>query len=209
MTWRFTARRAGCFTLATVLAFGTVCAITQFLRPDLDWVRVPLSFYLIGPHAGWVRGVYVLLGCGLAALGLGWHRALAPSSRSLAPVLLFIVAGIALVVTAFAATNTWAHPATLHGFIHGVAAQTSFLCAGVAMLVLGWRLRLDPRWRALHRPAFAWAVACFAALWVQGLWRSAPRGLTQKALILAMLAWLASMAWALCRKGHEERSANY
>jgi len=204
MSRRQPSRAAGGFTLLAVLAFAVVCTAVQLLRTDLDWVRVPLSFYLIGAYAGWVRAVYVVLGLGLAAFGLGWHRALAPGARSFAPALLFVVAGIALGVTAFASTNTWAHPATLHGFVHGVAAQATFLCVTVGMLLLGWRLRRDPRWRALHRPAFAWAVACFAALWLQGLWRSAPRGLTQKALILALLAWLAGLAWNLYKKKHEE-----
>lgn len=203
MTQRQPTRAAGGFMLLAVIAFTLVCTAVQFLRTDLDWVRVPLSFYLIGPHAAWVRGVYVLLGSGLAAFGLGWYRALAPGARSFAPALLFVVAGVALGVTAFATTNTWAHPATLHGFVHGVAAQTTFLCVTVGMLLLGWRLRRDPRWRALHRPAFAWAAACFAALWLQELWRDAPRGLTQKVLILALLAWLAGMAWFLYKNKHE------
>lgn len=193
--------------LGTVLVFTAVCATAQFLRGDLDWVRVPLSFYLIGPGMAAVRGAYVLLGLGLAAFGLAWHRALAAPARSAAPALLFVVAGLGLGVTAFAATNTWAHPATLHGWVHDVAAQTTFLCVTVGMLLLGWRLRLDPRWRALHGPAFGAAVVLFAAMWLQALWRSLPRGLSQKLLILALLAWLAAMAWALWRKWPEESSS--
>lgn len=204
MTQRQSTRAAGGITLLAVLAFTLVCTAVQVLRTDLDWIRVPLSFYLIGPHAAWVRGAYLLLGLGLAVFGLGWYRALAPRARSFVPALLFVVAGVALGVTAFATTNTWAQPATLHGFVHGVAAQTTFLCVTVGMLMLGWRLRRDPTWRALHLPAFAGAAACFAALWLQGLWRHAPRGLTQKALILALLAWLAGMAWVLYKNKHEE-----
>lgn len=204
---RVQSRPMGAFVLLVVAAFVLVCGAVQFLRADLDWVRVPLSFYLIGPYAFAVRGVYVLLSLGLVVLGLGWHRALAPPARSGAPVLLFSVSGIALTVTAFAVTNTWAHPATLHGFVHGVAAQTTFLCVTVAMLLLGWRLRRDPRWRAWHRPMFGWAAAMFAAMWLQAFWRSAPRGLSQKLLILSLLAWLAVMGWGLCRKKPEEHSS--
>lgn len=204
MAMHLSPRAAGGFTLLTVVAFAGVCTAAQFLRADLDWMRVPLSFYLIGPHAAWVRGVYVLLGAGLASLGLGWHRALSRAARSAAPTMLFVASGIALVVTAFAVTNTRAHPATLHGLVHGVAAQATFLCVTVGMLLLGWRLRRDPRWRVLHGPVFGWAVACFAALWLQGWWRDAPRGLTQKALILALLAWLAFMAWVLYARKHEK-----
>jgi len=204
MSTRIQSRRTAAFVLLAVAAFAGVCTAVQFLRPDLDWARVPLSFYLIGPYMAPVRAVYVLLGLALGALGLAWHRALVPPARSAAPALLFVLAGMALIVTAFAATNTWAHPATLHGFVHGVAAQTAFLCVTVAMLLLGWRLRQDRHWRALHGPAFGGAVVLFAGMWVQALWRSAPRGASQKRLILALLAWLAGMAWALWRKNPEE-----
>ncbi len=197
-------RRLGGLALVAVLAFSGICTAVQFLRGDLDGVRVPLSFYLIGPHAAMVRGAYVVLAMGLVALGAGWHRALAPAARSATSWLLFTIAAASLVVTAFATTNTWAHPATLHGFIHGVAAQTAFLTVTVAMLLTSWRLRLDPRWRGLHRLAWGWAIACFVAMWVQALWHAGPRGLEQKLLILALLAWLAVMAWQLYHNGPEE-----
>lgn len=193
-------RATGGFALLAVTAFAATCIAAQFLRTDLDWVRVPLSFYLIGPYALLVRAAYVLLGLALALFGAGWYRALAPAARSAAPALLFVAAGIALGVTALATTNTWAHPATLHGFVHGVAAQATFLCVTLAMLLLAWWLRRDPRWQRLHGAMFGWAAACFAALWVQGLWRDLPRGLSQKILILVLLAWLGRMAWVLYKK---------
>lgn len=168
-----------------------VCASAQVLRTDLNWLRAPLSFYLIGPHAMWVRGAYFALATALVALGVGYYyRALSRGARSAAPLLLFACAGVALVVTALAETSTPSSPPNLEGFIHGVAAQTAFLCTTTAMLLQSWRLREDPQWRSRFAPAFALAAFCFIALWVQVLWRDAPRGLTQKLLILAILYWL-------------------
>ncbi|KGI78417.1 hypothetical protein LF63_0107100 [Oleiagrimonas soli] len=187
-----------------VAVFALVCGAAQWLRGDLDWVRVPLSFYLIGPGAVWVRAAYVLLALALAMLGWGWYRALAPAARRATPAALFVLAGVALCVTAFATTNTYAHPATLHGLVHGIAAQTTFLCVTVAMLLLAGRLFHDARWRRHAGVASTWAVVCFVGLWVQALWRSAPRGLSQKLLIVLILGWLAWMAWLLWRKADEE-----
>ena len=101
--------------------------------------------------------------------------------------------------TALAPTDTWNHPPTLHGYVHGVAAQSAFLCTATAMLLQAWRLRGDTRWRCWFRPAFAYAALCFVLLWVQAFWRTLPRGLSQKALIVLMLGWLIAAAWRLLR----------
>ena len=194
-------QRMGAVTLAAVVVFAATCTAAQCLRADLDWMQVPLSFYLIDDYGALVRAAYFVLAVGLAALGAGWYCAMSPGARSAAPLLLFAVAAVALCVTAVAHTNTAAQPSTWHGFVHGVAAQTTFLCTTVAMLLQGWRLRGDVRWRHRFVPAFAGAAACFAGLWVQALWRDVPRGLTQKLLIVMILAWLACAAWWLWRGG--------
>jgi hypothetical protein len=183
-----------------------ICGFVQVLRADLDWLRAPLSFYLIGPHALWVRCAYFALAAALFALGVGYYRALSVKARSAAPLLLFFCGGIALTVTALAETNTHLSPPTLMGFIHGVAAQAAFLCTTAAMLLQSWRLRDDALWRFRFAPAFALAIFCFLALWVQTLWRDVPRGLTQKLLILAILSWLGLAAYWLRRAPLSERA---
>src|SRR5699024_7522169 len=100
-------------------------------RRDLDWIDVPLSFYLIGPGGMWLRAAYFVMAASLAMLGIGLYRALAVPARSTAPLLLFIVSALALCIVAVEETNTWAHPDTFHGFVHGVAAQATFLCVTV------------------------------------------------------------------------------
>jgi hypothetical protein len=209
MTFGTSSARSRQFGLAGgtgVCAFLLVCASAQMLRTDLDWLRAPLSFYLIGPHALWVRGAYFALATALLALGVGYYRALSPRARSAAPLLLFACGSLGLVVTALAETNTYLSPPTLEGFIHGVAAQTAFLCTTTAMLLQSWRLREDPLWRPRFVAAFALAAFCFIALWVQTLWRDVPRGLTQKLLILAILYWL-GLAASWLRKSPAPRAA--
>lgn len=190
-------QRAAAVALACMLVFLATGVAAQCLRTDLDWVRVPNSFYLIGPWGGMVRAGYYAMALALMLLGASAYSALAPAARSAAPLLLFAAGGATLALTAIETTDTWNHPPTLHGYVHGMAAQTAFLCTSTAMLLQSWRLRGDVRWRRWFRPAFAYAALCFALLWVQAFWRALPRGLSQKALILLMLGWLIGAAWLL------------
>lgn len=194
-----TPRLTAAGALAGMTVFLATGIAAQCLRPDLDWVRVPNSFYLIGPWGGMVRTGYCAMALALILLGTGTYRALTPAARSAVPLLLFVAGGAALALAALAATDTWNHPPTLHGFVHGVAAQAAFLCTVTAMLLQAWRLRHDAHWRRWFRAAFAYAALCFALLWVQAFWRALPRGLSQKLLILLILGWLIAAAWRLLR----------
>jgi hypothetical protein len=187
-------RRMGSLVLCAVVLFVLVCTAAQLLRDDLDWLRAPLSFYLAGAYSAWVKAAYFALGSGLALLGLGYYQALAPTARSGAPLLLFVIAGLALGVTAGADSATTPGKMSLETWLHGLAARTAFLCLTVAMLLQAARLRRDPAWRHRFAVAFALAMACFVAMWVHALWRDAPRGLTQKIVIVLILAWLALAA---------------
>ncbi len=187
----------GEIALAGICAFAAVATAAQWLRADLDWQHAPLSFYLVGPHAGWLQGAYFTLALALVLLGLGWYRALRPAARSAAPLLLFVAAATGLAVTAVAETGRAGASPSLEALVHGLAAQTAFLCVTVAMLLQAWRLRGDPVWRHHFAGAFALALLAFIGLWVHALWREAPRGLTQKLEILLILSWLALSAAAL------------
>jgi len=192
-------RRMGTAALAGVLVFVLVCSAVQFLRADLDWMRTPLSFYLIDAYGGWVRVAYGLLSVTLGLIGVGYYRVLTPQARSGVARALFVLAGLALAVTASAETQRPRQALTTAGTVHAIAAPLAFLFVTMGMLLQSWCLRGDAQWRARFAPAFILAVACFAALWGHALWRSAPRGLTQKAVILLILAWLALAAFWLRR----------
>lgn len=193
-------RRCGLVALAGTLAFALAAVATQGLRPDLDWLDAPLSFYLVGPWGPLLQASYVAMAVALAALGGGYYRVLPPGARSAAPCLLFVAAGVALAITALAHSNLPGRTPTLEGFVHGTAAQASFLCVTVAMLLQSWRLRRATGWRARFRGAFTLAVACFAAMWVDALWHGMPRGLEQKLVIALIVLWLLHAAWWLRRR---------
>jgi hypothetical protein len=191
--------RLGTLALIGMAAFLFACVAAQFLRTDLDWMRVPNSFYLIGPYGWMVRAGYFAMSFALILFAAAGYLALRHAARSAAPLLLFVVGAMALSVTAIERTAVDGQPLRLENYVHGVAAQTAFLCTVTAMLLQAWRLRGDARWRRWFRPGFLYAMACFVLLWVQALWRDLPRGLSQKLLIVLILSGLMIAAYRLRR----------
>jgi hypothetical protein len=193
-------RASGLVALAGVAVFALACGAVQWLRGDYDWVRIPLSFYVLGPYGHVVVASYFALAAGLVALGAGGYRALARDARSAAPLLLFVTGAVALCVTAIESTDVPGRAPTLHGLVHVLAAGATFLCVTVAMLLQSWRLRLDPCWRNRFRMAFPLATVTFLALWTYALVKAIPRGLGEKVVIALILLWLWRAAWWLaCR----------
>jgi hypothetical protein len=190
------AARLGTIAFGGVLAFALVCFAVQFARSDLDWAKAPLSFYLVGAYGPLVKAVYVALGAALVALGFGFRAARVPERARIAPAL-FALGGIALVVTAFAESATRSGATSLEARIHGLAAMTAFLSVTLAMLWQSLRLRGDADWRARFPTALPLAVLAFLALLAHVLLRVGPRGVSQKTVIVLILAWLAIGAWRL------------
>lgn len=192
-------RWAGRIALAGVALFALACVAWQFLRPDLDWVAAPMSFYLLGPNGWGLQMAYVALALAMLALAVGYYLHLPRDARSAAPGLLFAVGAMALMVTALARSNVPHAAPTLEGWVHGTAANTAFLTVTTAMLLQSWWMR------GLRGPTRRWKVAlglasvCFAALWLHVLWRDLPRGAGQKALIALIVVWLGLAAHWLRR----------
>lgn len=195
-----TARGMGTLAFVCVLLFTAVGALLQGLRMDLDWVRAPLSFYLVGPYGLWLQAAYVALAVALATLGAGFYGAATPTWRSVVSLLLFVIGALALAVTALAETDKGGGAElTTAAMVHAISAPLAFLGTTLGMLVQSWSFRADPRWRRHFALAFGLAVFCFAALWIHALWRELPRGLSQKAVIVGILLWLGLAATWLRR----------
>lgn len=193
-------RGIGTVAFLCVLAFAAVATALQGVRVDLDWVRAPLSFYLVGPHAWWLQAAYIALAIALAMLGAGYYGASPGTSRRTLPMVLFVVGALALGVTALAETDLGGgRVRTTAAYVHAIAAPIAFLGTTLGMLAQSWRFRADPRWQRHFAVAFGLAMFCFVALWVHALWRELPRGLSQKVVIVAILVWLALAAHWLRR----------
>ncbi|MBO9874669.1 MULTISPECIES: DUF998 domain-containing protein [Xanthomonas] len=192
-------RLAGAVALLLALLFLGVALALQVLRADLQWQQATLSQYLHGPGGLVLRTVYVLLAAAVMALAAGLYAQSPPRARSGAPVLLFGGAALGLCGVAIGDSYLPQRAPLLAPLVHGLSAQTAFLCATSAMLLQSAWLRGQAAWKGRAGPLLLLAVLAFAALWVHVLWRAPPRGLTQKLAIVLILAWLLPVAYRLWR----------
>ena len=192
------ASRTAAAALGLVLLFCASVLAAHALRPEYDGWRAPLSFYLSGPHSAWLRAGYYGLALGAVLLAFDLRRTLAPAARhTLVPVLL-AGGGFALAVTATFPGPSPGHSVSDAGaVIHGLSAIASFLLVGVAMLLQSSPLHRDPYWRPVAMPLLVLAALGFGGLWLHALWKTLPRGGSQKAVITLYMLWLGTVAWRL------------
>lgn len=180
--------------LLALCAFVLTALWTQWARDDLDWVQATLSLYLHGPWGLALRTAYCVLAVAIMLLAWSLHAGLQSPRRSAAAPLLFVVAGLGLMGVAIGDSWLPERAPLLAPLVHGLAANTAFLCVSVAMLLQSWYLRADPRWMRWAGLAWGWAWLCFVLLWLHVLWRGPPRGAGQKLVIAAVVLWLAAVA---------------
>lgn len=205
---RWPAQHHGRVAMVTLLALALFVATalwTQWARDDLDWVQATLSLYLHGPWGLALRTAYCVLALAIMLLAVSLHANSCSPRRSAAAPLLFWVAALGLMGVAIGDSWLPERAPLLAPLVHGVSANTAFLCVSVAMLLQSWYLRADPRWRGWAGPAWWWAWGCFVLLWLHVLWRGPPRGAGQKLVIVVVLVWLVSVAWQLWRQARRER----
>ena len=200
---KLSVHRLGHIAFVGVMAFVLVCGLAQFFRTDLDWIRAPLSFYLVGPGGWVVKIAYLALSAALFAIGLGFRRTPAAAHRIALPSILFWVSAMSLAVTAFSDTATHRGEVSLHSRIHAIAAGVTFICVTTAMLLQSLRLRMDASRRESVRSMLLHAAAAFLALWLYAMTHLLSKGLMQKIVICLILAWLGRAAISL---GREQRA---
>lgn len=184
-----------------VAAFALMAGVLQWTRTDLDPIAMPLSAYLRGAGGAWLRGAYYLMASALAVLAWASFRATHTTLRSGLASALFVVAALALPIVAVTVLYEHTPQEDLARLIHGEAAQTTFLCLVMGMLLLSSRWRRDGRMQSGGTTGVVLAWIAFAQMWVLALWKGLPPGLTQKTLIVLILLWLAWAARQLWRAG--------
>jgi Protein of unknown function (DUF998) len=112
---------------------------------DVPWP----SGLALGP-LGWLQVLnFIQFGLALMVFAVGLHHGVAARVRGsvIGPVLL-VVAGVALVLSAFKTDPSLSGgPQSWHGLIHGLAFLLLVLSLLLSFLLLLWRLRRDPLWR--------------------------------------------------------------
>lgn len=182
-----------------VVAFALTAAVLQWTRADLDPIAMPLSAYLRGASGAWLRGAYYLMASALAVLAWASFRTAHAALRSGLASILFVVAALALPIVAVTVLYEHTPQEDLARLIHGEAAQTTFLCLVTGMLLLSSRWWSDRRMQSGRVIGVMLAWLAFVQMWVLALWKGLPPGLTQKALIVLILLWLAWAARQLWR----------
>ncbi|WP_314405003.1 DUF998 domain-containing protein [Stenotrophomonas rhizophila] len=191
--------------VAAVSVFSATALWLQWARRDLDWVQATLSLYLHGPGGLALRSAYCVLAVAIMLLAWSLYAGSRSPRRSSAAPLLFCVAGLGLMGVAIGDSWLPALAPLVAPLVHGLAANTAFLCVSAAMLLQSWYLRADPQWSRWAAPAWWWAWGCFVLLWLHVLWRGPPRGAGQKLVIAAVVVWLLGVA--LCQWRHARRRA--
>lgn len=200
---RDAARRQGqvaLLAIAGLVVFSATAVWTQWARPELNWVQATLSLYLHGPGGLALRGAYCALALAILLLAGLLHAGSSSPRRSAAAPLLFGVAGLGLLCVAIGDSWLPQWAPLLAPLVHGLAANTAFLCVSVAMLLQSWYLRADPDWTRWAGAAWWWAWLCFVLLWLHVLWRGPPRGAGQKLVIAVLVVWLLGVAVQLWRQ---------
>jgi hypothetical protein len=185
--------------IIAIANFALTAGILQWMRSDLDPVAMPLSAYLVGHGSPWLRTAYYVMAASLAALAWASYRVTEVSQRSRLVSGLFVAAAFTLPPVAI--TTLYAHgpQENLARLIHSMAAQTTFLCLVMGMLLLSSRWRRDLRLRHHSRAGVVLAWLAFVQMWLLALWKDAPQGLTQKLLIALILLWLGWVTRQLLR----------
>ncbi|WP_130618275.1 DUF998 domain-containing protein [Dyella amyloliquefaciens] len=182
-----------------VAAFALTAGTLQFTRIDLDPIAMPLSTYLRGPGGFWLRDAYYLMAASLAVFAFAGYRAMANASRSVLASALFMIAAVALPVVAYTVLFENTAQENLARLVHGLAAQATFLCLVMGMLLWSSRWQQQESTHA-RRAGVVLAWLAFVQMWVLALWKDLPPGLTQKLLIVLILLWLGWAAWQLRRE---------
>jgi hypothetical protein len=183
---------------AAVAVFVLTAGTLQFTRIDLDPIAMPLSTYLRGPGGAWLRDAYYLMAASLGVFAFAGYGAMPRATRSALASALFMTPALLLPVVAYTVLFENTARENLARLLHGLAAQATFLCLVMGMLL--W----SSRWQRLERTrrqrtgvVLAWLA--FVQMWILALWKDLPPGLTQKLLIALILLWLGWAAWQLRR----------
>lgn len=179
-------------SIAGIIYFFVVVAILHILRADYNPIRQAVSNYAVGPYSFLMISGFFALALTMFTLALGLTEDLMLTHRAIIAVRLFYIASVGLVVVGIfpGDVNVPHPPATITGYIHWIAAGTSFLSTVIAAFLLSYCFKEDERWQSFHRSALTLAFTTMAALAIFGMlaligWI----GIGERIYIAASLLW--------------------
>lgn len=182
----------GRVVLVAVTYFAVGLAALHVLGTGRDPIAHTTSHYAVGPYSFLMATVFLSMSIATFALIAGLYRGAAPGAVSRAGLGLLGLWGAAVLVAMAFPINPDGTPATTSGTIHWIAGPIGFLSLSLGAFLVSRRLRTDPNWTAVARPA-QWIVflmlAGFAATLVSVATQSGFAGLSQRILLGAAIAW--------------------
>jgi hypothetical protein len=207
--------------LASVLTLllGSVLMLSLHVVPptnEINVVRRTLSEYALGPSK-WVFDLAVLLiavGSALGFYAVVRHRRVRPYSGPVVLGALWIAS--LLVIVAFTKTD-WTVGPSIGGTIHRYASVVGFVSLPLAVLLVAHKVfpdRLGWRWaaRGFAAVALGWFGLIIIGVVRMGMgygpwWRFIPLGLVERAMALAAVAAILTIALGLARTAKPQDAA--
>lgn len=192
--------------------FVSVFTVYGWLCPGYSPMSMFVSELSLGPY-GWVQMLNFLLTGALVLVfgrGLAAHFTTGAASRT-APVLVQCM-GVSLMASGLFTTDPSAmfDQASAHGVVHGIFGAIFFTLAPVSCFVFYRRFRSDRAWH----PLAGWTLAAGVVLTLGiGLLKVSQqpgsglfdwKGLVQRVILAAVMAWIFAVAFRLRRVDRDE-----
>jgi len=119
--------------------FGLTILLLSILDPDYNPISQAASDYGVGRFAIEMNLGFLVGGIGFIAFAWAVGRKETPR-RSKAGSVLFLIAGLVLIMDSYFTTNIEGGPVTLHGTIHGLGGLFFFVTAPIGVLLVSRKL---------------------------------------------------------------------
>jgi hypothetical membrane protein len=180
---------AGCFAW-----FVLALALLHLLRPDYTVVDHMISDYAVGRY-GWIMTTaFASAAIGCLVLGIGLLREGPKVWLGRAGAGLLIICALGLAVTAIFPTDLETAPSTRTGDIHAISFLVNIFAVLFAAIALALSYRRSEHWRRRRAAGAGFAALLLIAFLAQffTLHKGAPYGLTNRAFVAILMAWLIS-----------------
>lgn len=180
-----------------VLVFAASIVALHAFRPDDDPVSQPTSVYAVGSYGSLMTLAFFSMSVATLALVVGLYHGMSRSGRSRIGLVLLVIWGVGVLIAMLFPIDLEDASRTTSGTVHLITGRVIFLCVTVGTVVLSLHFRRDARWRPLRRPALVLAlvmVAGFAATLFSNVTDAEIIGLTQRIVLIALVAWMLLVA---------------
>ena len=193
------------------ILFVLVFTIAGFLRPGYSPIRQPVSDLGVGPNA-WIQNAnFFVFGLLLIAFAIAFYqgmRSVISRGWLMACLVLLILSGAGMWGSAYFTVPDPNDPPqlqALQGMLHMLSFLAIFVSSIIALLIIGWQLRRDARWRGYGWYSMITGLVALVLIFLVFLFfvpgsplsEAQIGGLVQRILVLEVFAWHVVMGWRL------------